>query len=118
MSQKNSNDELSRRTFLKAMGLTSAGSALLLTGCGDTDIVNQVSIEVRKEKVLPSVDPEDFVRPGREVHYASTCRQCPANCDIHAKTREGRVIKLEGNPTSSTNLGKLCAMGQAGLQSH
>ena len=118
MSQKNLNDELSRRTFLKAMGLTSAGSALLLTGCGDTDIVNQVSIEVRKELVLPAVDPEDFVRPGREVHYASTCRQCPANCNIHAKTREGRVIKIEGNPTSSTNLGKLCAMGQAGLQSH
>ena len=118
MSQKNMNDELSRRAFLKAMGLTSAGSALLLTGCGDTDIVNQVSIEVRKELVLPAVDPEDFVRPGREVHYASTCRQCPANCNIHAKTREGRVIKIEGNPTSSTNLGKLCAMGQAGLQSH
>lgn len=118
MSQKNSNSELSRRTFLKAMGLTSAGSALLLTGCGDTDIVNQVSIEVRKEFVLPSVDPEDFVRPGREVHYASTCRQCPANCNIHVKTREGRVIKIEGNPTSSTNLGRLCAMGQAGLQSH
>jgi len=118
MSQKNLNDELSRRTFLKAMGLTSAGSALLLTGCGDTDIINQVDLEVRKEKVLPAVDPEDFVRPGREVHYASTCRQCPANCNIHAKTREGRVIKIEGNPTSSTNLGKLCAMGQAGLQSH
>ncbi len=118
MSQKNSNNELSRRTFLKAMGLTSAGSALALTGCGDTDIINQVSIEVRKELVLPSVDPEDFVRPGLEVHYASVCKQCPANCDIHAKTREGRVIKIEGNPTSSTNHGKLCAMGQAGLQSH
>jgi len=118
MSQKNAKNELSRRTFLKAMGLTSAGSALALTGCGDTDIINQVSIEVRKEKVLPTVDPLDFVRPGREVHYSSTCRQCPANCNIHAKTREGRVIKLEGNPTSSTNWGRMCAMGQAGLQGH
>ncbi len=118
MSQKNAKNELSRRTFLKAMGLTSAGSALALTGCGDTDIINQVDLEVRKEKVLPAVDPLDFVRPGREVHYASTCRQCPANCNIHAKTREGRVIKLEGNPTSSTNWGRMCAMGQAGLQGH
>jgi len=118
MSEKNSNNELSRRTFLKAMGLTGAGGALALTGCGDTDIVNQVDIEVRKELVLPTVDPLDFVRPGREVHYASVCRQCPANCDIHAKTREGRVIKIEGNPNSSTNMGRLCAMGQAGLQAN
>ncbi len=118
MSQKNVKNELSRRTFLKAMGLTSAGSALALTGCGDTDIINQVDLEVRKEKVLPAVDPLDFIRPGREVHYSSTCRQCPANCNIHAKTREGRVIKLEGNPTSSTNWGRMCAMGQAGLQGH
>ncbi|MDX8382425.1 MAG: molybdopterin-dependent oxidoreductase [Ghiorsea sp.] len=118
MSEKNSNNELSRRTFLKAMGLTGAGSALALTGCGDTDIVNQVDLEVRKELVFPTVDPLDFVRPGREVHYASVCRQCPANCDIHAKTREGRVIKLEGNPNSATNMGRLCAMGQAGLQAN
>ncbi len=118
MSEKNSNNELSRRTFLKAMGLTGAGSALVLSGCGDTDIINQVDIEVHKELVLPTVDPEDFVIPGHAVYYASACKQCPANCDIHAKVREGRVIKLEGNPTSSTNKGKLCAMGQAGLQSH
>ncbi len=118
MSQKNAKNALSRRTFLKAMGLSGAGSALVLSGCGDTDIINQVDLEVRKEKVLPAVDPADFIRPGREVYYASTCRMCPANCNIHAKTREGRVIKLEGNPTSSTNVGKLCAMGQAGLQAH
>ena len=32
------------------------------------------------------------------------------------KTREGRAIKLEGNPDHPLNAGALCAMGQAGLQ--
>ncbi len=108
----------SRRTFLKIMGLGSAGSALALTGCGDTDIVNNVDIEVRKEKVEPNVDPQDFVRPGIAIYYASTCRQCPAGCGIHARNREGRVLKLEGNPASPVNRGRLCPMGQAGLQAH
>ncbi len=113
-----SREEWSRRTFLKVMGLGSAGSALALTGCGDTDIVNMVDIEVRKEKVEPNVDPQDFVRPGIGIYYASTCRQCPAGCGIHARVREGRVLKLEGNPSSPINRGRLCAMGQAGLQAH
>ena len=122
MSQNKTSDKLAgdwkRRTFLKAMGLGGAGSALVLSGCGDTDIVNEVDIEVRKELVLPNVDPQDYVRPGIEMYYASTCRQCPAGCGIHARIREGRVLKLEGNPASAINHGRLCPMGQAGLQGH
>ena len=114
----NEQSQWSRRTFLKAMGLGGAGSALVLSGCGDTDIVNEVDLEVRKELVLPNVDPQDFVRPGVEMYYASTCRQCPAGCSIHARNREGRVLKLEGNPNSPVNKGRLCMMGQAGLQGH
>lgn len=118
MSKKNTHNDWSRRSVLKAMGIGSAGSALILSGCGDTDIINQVSIEVRKEKIFPSVNPEDYVIPGIETFFASTCRQCPAGCDIHIRVREGRAIKIDGNPHSSTNSGRLCAMGQAGLQSH
>ena len=35
---------------------------------------------------------------------------------MHAKVREGRVVKLEGNPESPINQGRLCSRGQAGLQ--
>ncbi|RMH60399.1 MAG: molybdopterin oxidoreductase [Zetaproteobacteria bacterium] len=118
MAQKRNQDQWTRRAFLKAMGLGGAGSALVLSGCGDTDIINNVDIEVRKELVEPNVDPQDFVRPGVETWYASTCRQCPAGCAVHARVREGRVLKLEGNPNSPVNKGRLCAMGQAGLQGH
>ena len=113
-----SRNSWSRRTFLKAMGLGGAGSALLLSGCGDTDIINEVDLEVRKEKVEPNVDPQDFVQPGVDLYYASTCRMCPAGCNLHARIREARVLKLEGNPDSPVNHGRLCPMGQAGLHAH
>jgi anaerobic selenocysteine-containing dehydrogenase len=118
MSQNKSSSNWNRRTFLKALGLGGVGGALVLSGCGDTDIINEVDLEVRKENVEPNVDPQDFVRPGIEMYYASTCRQCPAGCGVHARIREGRVLKLEGNPSSEINLGRLCPMGQAGLHGH
>src|SRR5713226_3770023 len=49
-------------------------------------------------------------------YYATTCRECAAGCGLRAKVREGRVIKLEGNPDSPINQGRLCSRGQAGLQ--
>jgi anaerobic selenocysteine-containing dehydrogenase len=113
-----SRNSWSRRTFLKAMGLGGAGSALLLSGCGDTDIINEVDLEVRKEKIEPNVDPQDFVQPGVDLYYSSTCRMCPAGCNLHTRIREARVLKLEGNPDSPVNHGRLCPMGQAGLHAH
>ncbi|HKQ31878.1 MAG TPA: molybdopterin-dependent oxidoreductase, partial [Thermodesulfobacteriota bacterium] len=48
--------------------------------------------------------------------YASTCRECPAGCGIVVKNREGRAIKVEGNPKNPINMGGSCAEGQAMLQ--
>ena len=59
--------------------------------------------------------PDDMV-VGEATWYASTCRECPAGCGILAKNREGRVIKIEGNPLHPINKGKLCMRGQAALQ--
>lgn len=106
-------DRMNRRTFLKLLGLGGSGSLPIhFSGCGNA------SIEEGQEAVSAYVDPTEFVIPGDEVWYASTCRQCPAACGIHARVREGRVRKLEGNPHSPVNRGRLCAMGQAGLQRH
>ena len=35
---------------------------------------------------------------------------------MHVRTREGRAVKLEGNPDHPVNQGKLCSRGQAALQ--
>jgi len=93
----------SRRDFLKLVGVGVAGAA---AGCGKPPA----------EKLVPYlVAPEDIL-PGVPYYYASTCRECPAGCGLIAKAREGRVVKLEGNPAHPIGAGGLCARGQAGLQ--
>ncbi len=105
--------KINRRDFLKIMGWSGVGAAL--AGC---DMPSYVTLEEGRETVTSYVHPEEFVIPGIGVRYASTCQQCPAGCGLHARVREGRVLKVEGNPSSPINRGKLCQMGQAGLQHH
>ncbi len=95
---------MDRRTFLKTAGI---GSISVAYGCKSDYDKNIFSLVTA---------PADFVT-GQAVWYASTCMECPAGCGILAKNREGRVIKLEGNPAHPVNLGKLCIRGQAALQS-
>lgn len=95
---------MDRRTFIKTAGL---GSVAAVYGCSEGYDKNIFSLVTA---------PEDFVT-GRAVWYASTCTECPAGCGVLAKNREGRIIKLEGNPAHPVNEGKLCIRGQAALQS-
>ena len=95
---------MDRRTFLKTAGI---GSISIACGCKSDYDKNIFSLVTA---------PEDFVT-GQAVWYASTCMECPAGCGILAKNREGRVIKLEGNPAHPVNRGRLCIRGQAALQS-
>lgn len=108
-----SGNDINRRKFLKLMGWGGAGAAV--AGC---DMPTTVTLEEGKETVVSYLVPEEYVIPGVGVWYASTCQQCAAGCGIHGRVREGRVLKLEGNPESDVNKGKLCNMGQAGLQNH
>jgi molybdopterin-containing oxidoreductase family iron-sulfur binding subunit len=97
--------EMDRRRFLKVLGVTGGG-ATALSGCSpDT-----------AEKFIPYLVPPDYQIPGVPTYYATTCRECPAGCGLHVKVREGRAIKVEGNPDSPINGGALCARGQASLQ--
>ncbi len=105
--------KIDRRNFLKIMGLGGAGTAL-----GGCDLPSTVTLEEGKEEVVSYLMPEEYVIPGVGVWYASTCAQCAAGCGIHGRVREGRVLKLEGNPDSSMNHGKICMMGQSGVQAH
>lgn len=105
--------KIDRRNFLKVLGLGGAGAAL--AGC---DMPSYVTLEEGEEKIYSYLSPEEYVIPGIGVWYASTCLQCPAGCGVHGRVREGRALKLEGNPGTSLNKGKLCQMGQAALQSH
>jgi molybdopterin-containing oxidoreductase family iron-sulfur binding subunit len=92
-----------RRDFLKLVGIGVAGAA---AGCAKPPA----------EKLIPYLVAPDDILPGVPYFYASTCRECPAGCGLIVRTREGRAIKLEGNPAHPINQGGLCARGQAGLQ--
>ncbi len=45
----------------------------------------------------------------------STCEMCVWRCGLIAKVRNGRVVKLEGNPVHPHSKGRLCTRGQSGL---
>ena len=98
---------MERRRFLTVLGATG-GAAAAASAC---DIGPEPT-----EHLVPYVVPPENQVPGTATYYATTCRECAAGCGLHAKVREGRVIKLEGNPESPINQGRLCSRGQAGLQ--
>ncbi|HWC74934.1 MAG TPA: molybdopterin-dependent oxidoreductase [Gemmatimonadales bacterium] len=100
-------DAMNRRRFLKVLGVTSAGAAAV-SACG-------IGPEPTERLIPYLVQPEDQI-PGKATYYATTCRECAAGCGVVARVREGRAVKLEGNPESPINRGRLCARGQAALQ--
>jgi molybdopterin-containing oxidoreductase family iron-sulfur binding subunit len=94
---------VSRRGFLRAAGFTFAGA--VLTGCQRAPV----------QKAIPFLVQPEEITPGRAVFYASTCGACSAACGLLVKNRDGRPIKLEGNPQHPLSRGGLCAAGQASL---
>lgn len=97
-------ERVGRRTFLRVLG--SAGPAAAVSACSP----------VPPERIIPFVVPPDDVVPGVAAWYASVCGECPAGCGIRVRTREGRAVKVEGNPEHPVNRGGLCIRGQAALQ--
>src|SRR5262249_26350121 len=94
--------ELDRREFLKIVGASAGATAL--AGCSDP-----------LQKLIPYVGQPEGNTPGVAVFCASTYQECPAACGQPARPREGRPIKLEGNPDLPVNKGALCARGQTSL---
>ena len=95
---------MKRRDFLKVLGVVG-GTAAVAGSCSEP-----------VEQIIPYVIPPENVIPGVPKFYATTCRECSSGCGLVVKTREGRAIKVEGNPKNPINMGKTCAVGQASLQ--
>ena len=104
MSDPTESGGVRRREFLKILGVTGAGAATV--GCGPSEA----------GRLIPYLVNPDQTVPGVSTYFATTCRECAAACGVIAETRDGRAIKLEGNPEHPLNRGALCARGQAALQ--
>ena len=97
-------ERVGRRTFLKLLG--GAAPAVVASACSP----------VPPERIIPYVIPPEDDVPGVATWYATVCRECPAGCGTRVRTREGRAVKVEGNPEHPVNAGRLCIRGQASLQ--
>jgi MoCo/4Fe-4S cofactor protein with predicted Tat translocation signal len=95
-----------RRDFLKYFGFT-VSSAAILAACNRAPIRN----------VIPYAFKPSEVVAGTPNWYSSTCNACSAGCGTIVKVREGRPVKVEGNPDNKINNGALCAVGHAELLS-
>ncbi|QIG89922.1 TAT-variant-translocated molybdopterin oxidoreductase [Chryseobacterium sp. POL2] len=102
-AEKMNNSGTSRRDFLKLLGFSTA--AVTLAAC-----------EAPVIKTIPYVvKPHDII-PGVPNYYASAYFDGFDFSSVLVKTREGRPIKIEPNPTAG-NLGKTNARAQASVLS-
>jgi thiosulfate reductase/polysulfide reductase chain A len=53
--------------------------------------------------------------PNGDGYIPTMCEMCVWRCGVRARVKDGRVVKLEGNPENLHSKGKLCARGQSGL---
>lgn len=90
-----------RRDFLKIFGFGM--TAATLAACNESPL----------KKAIPYVVKPEEITPGIANYFSSTCNGCSAACPVIVKTREGRPIKLEGNPDSRLTKGGMCAVGHA-----
>ena len=93
-----------RRDFLKLMGFGLAAATL-------------ASCETPVRKAIPYLNKPEEVDPSIANFYASTYFTGQDYNSVLVKTRDGRPIKLEGNPESPLTGGGLSARAQASVLS-
>ena len=96
MSQLN----MSRRGFVKAAAATGA-----LAAFGATAVDGATFREAHADETTSQT---------KKVY--TSCQACICSCAVIATARDGRVIRLEGNPESPISRGGLCAKGLSGIQ--
>ena len=89
----------SRRSFLQSTGL---GALAMTMNVGQAAFA-QEGVQVDANPLSSSVVP-------------TVCAMCRARCPVRATVKNGRVVKIEGNPASPLNGSKVCARGQAAVK--
>jgi anaerobic selenocysteine-containing dehydrogenase len=111
---------MDRRNFFKIVSTVSATVAT--SACGK-----------KTDPLIPLLVPNHDIAPGEEQWHASVCAGCSGGCGTIVRVMEGErtierhgekfreriacVKKIEGNPLDPVSGGRLCARGQAAVQS-
>ncbi len=95
--------KMTRRKFLQTASLATASIPLAKVVSAESAFI-----------------PGQFAAPagfsGTKTVYGGVCEMCFWRCQLVGKTRDGKLVKLEGNPKSIDNGKALCARGNAGLK--
>lgn len=94
MEEQNAN----RKNFLSATSITGITSALNDSG----------GLSQNESVQADATSSTKLVK--------TCCRACISNCGVIAHVKNGRVVKLEGNPENPMNKGAMCAKGLSGIQ--
>jgi Fe-S-cluster-containing dehydrogenase component/anaerobic selenocysteine-containing dehydrogenase len=95
--------ELGRRDLFKL-----AGASMALAGLGGC-------MESPGDRILPYVVQPPEVTPGIPLHYATSLVLDGFATGVLAETREGRPVKIEGNPEHPASLGATSVFEQASV---
>ncbi|MGD8405148.1 MAG: molybdopterin-dependent oxidoreductase [Anaerolineales bacterium] len=91
---------ISRRDFLK-LGAASAGVFALG--------------KMLPPRVAQAARDAGHLDANGNGYVPSMCEMCVWRCGLLARVKDGRVVKLEGNPEHPHSRGNLCPRGQSGL---
>lgn len=91
---------ISRRDFLK---IGAAGAGALALG------------QMLPPKVAQAARAAGHINAEGDGFVHSMCEMCVWRCGLIAKVKDGRVVKLDGNPEHPHSRGNLCPRGQSGL---
>lgn len=91
---------VSRREFLKLGG---AFTAALAVG------------QMLPPMVAEAARQSGYLNAAGDGFVPSMCEMCVWRCGLIAKVKNGRVVKLDGNPEHPHSKGNLCPRGQSGL---
>ena len=95
--------KFSRRKFLAVLAASTAYAATACTSYRD------------KGEIVPYIDRPEEILPGKPTYYASTFSDDGQAYGILVKTREGRPIKIEGNPDDLISRGKIPSKAHASI---
>ncbi len=93
-----------RRNFLK-LSVASAGSSLLPV---------HTALAENEEVLKQGGEGYSHLSGNKLEALPSICGQCPSRCAILGYLDDGRLVKIEGQPSSIRNQGTICAKGQTG----